>query len=89
MILRFTDKTRARPFRTPLLWVVAPLSVAGCALLFFSLGTESKLVFFSWAGIGLVLYFCYGFWKSNVRRGVVEVHEMDDDISPPSVPPIE
>ncbi|MGN6423969.1 MAG: amino acid permease [Asticcacaulis sp.] len=89
MILRFTDKTRARPFRTPLLFVVAPLSIAGCALLFINLDKTSWFVFFGWTAIGLVLYFCYGFWKSNVRRGVVEVHEMDDDIPPPSVPPIE
>jgi len=89
MILRFTDKTRVRPFRTPFLWVVAPVSIIGCALLFFSLGKVSQMVFFSWAGIGLVLYFCYGFWKSNVRRGVVEVHELDDDVPPSSVPPIE
>ena len=88
MILRFTDKNRPRPFRTPGLFVIAPLSIAGCLLLFFSLGKESKEVFFGWTALGLILYFAYGFWKSNVRRGVVEVHELDDDIPPPSVPPI-
>ncbi len=83
MILRFTDKNRVRPFKTPLLFIVAPLSIAGCLLLFFSLGIESKQVFFGWTALGLVLYFGYGFWQSNVRKGVIEVHEEDADLPPP------
>ena len=78
MILRFTDKTRVRPFRTPLLFVVAPLSIIGCLLLFFSLGIESKMVFVGWTIIGLVLYFAFGFWNSNVRRGVEDDTDLDD-----------
>jgi APA family basic amino acid/polyamine antiporter len=83
MILRFTDKNRPRPFKTPALFILAPLSIAGCALLFFSLGMESKMVFFGWTVIGLVLYFAYGYWKSNVRHGIVEDHENDTDLPPP------
>jgi APA family basic amino acid/polyamine antiporter len=83
MILRFTDKTRNRPFKTPLLWIIAPLSIFGCVLLFVSLGTESKQVFFGWTAIGLVLYFAYGFWHSNVRKGIIEDHENDADLPPP------
>jgi APA family basic amino acid/polyamine antiporter len=70
MILRFTDKDRPRPFRTPLLFVVAPASIVGCAVLFLSLDSKSKGLFAVWTLIGLVFYFSYGFWKSNVRRGV-------------------
>jgi APA family basic amino acid/polyamine antiporter len=76
MILRVTDKSRRRPFRTPLLWVVAPLSVLGCVVLFLSLPVTAKLVFLVWALMGLALYFSYGFWRSNVRRGVID---SDDD----------
>jgi APA family basic amino acid/polyamine antiporter len=78
MILRFTDKSRKRPFRTPLLFVVAPLSILGCVVLFMSLGPQSKGLFAVWSVLGLVLYFCYGFWKSNVRRGVVDDVDLDD-----------
>ena len=81
MILRITDKTRVRPFRTPLLFVVAPLSILGCLVLFFSLGIQSKVLFFVWALLGLVLYFCYGFWRSNVRHGVVDTVDLDDSAS--------
>jgi APA family basic amino acid/polyamine antiporter len=83
MVLRFTDKDRPRPFKTPALFIIAPLSIAGCALLFFSLGAESKMVFFGWTALGLVLYFAYGYWKSNVRHGILEDHENDTDLPPP------
>ena len=78
MILRFTDKTRHRPFKTPLVFVVAPLSILGCVVLFMSLNMESKILFTGWAAIGLVFYFLFGFWNSNVRRGVVDVVELDE-----------
>jgi basic amino acid/polyamine antiporter, APA family len=75
MILRVSDPTRVRPFRTPLLFVVAPLSILGCAVLFLSLNKESKEVFFAWTAIGLVFYFLYGYRHSNVARGVLEVDD--------------
>lgn len=84
LILRVRDPGRHRPFRTPLLWVVAPLSVAGCLLLFFSLGIESKMVFLVWTLLGLAIYFLYGYRTSHVGRGIVEVHE--DDAGIPQVP---
>src|SRR4051812_2647962 len=84
MILRVKDPARPRPFRTPALFVVAPLSIAGCALLFLNLNVESKLLFVSWTVIGLVVYFLYGYKHSHVARGVVEVGELDPD-APPSV----
>ena len=81
MILRVTDKTRHRPFKTPLVFVLAPLSIIGCVVLFLSLGIESKGVFVVWTALGLILYFCYGFWHSNVRRGYEEDVPLDDSAS--------
>jgi APA family basic amino acid/polyamine antiporter len=79
MVLRFTDPNRPRPFRTPILFVVAPLSIAGCLLLFFSLGIESKELFTFWTLAGLVFYFLYGYRKSHLARGIVEVPELAAD----------
>jgi APA family basic amino acid/polyamine antiporter len=79
MVLRFTARERHRPFRAPLLFVVAPLSILGCLVLFVSLPIEAKLLFPIWSAIGLVLYFSYGFWRSNLRRGVVEIEPLDED----------
>ena len=41
-----------------------------------------------WGGVGLVIYFLYGYRKSHLGRGRVEVHETDADAPPPPVPPI-
>jgi APA family basic amino acid/polyamine antiporter len=76
MILRKKDPSRPRPFRTPAIFLVAPLSIAGCALLFINLNNESKLLFVSWTVIGLIVYFLYGYRHSQVGRGIVEVPEM-------------
>lgn len=70
MVLRFTDPNRVRPFKTPFIWVVAPASILGCAVLFMSLDGKSKGLFAVWTALGLVFYFSYGFWRSNVRHGV-------------------
>ena len=88
MILRLTDPARPRPFRTPLIWLVAPLSIAGCLLLFFSLGIESKMLFLVWTIAGLVVYFLYGYRKSNVGRGIMEVPELDPEAPPLAAAPM-
>ncbi|HEX6742370.1 MAG TPA: amino acid permease, partial [Sphingomicrobium sp.] len=76
MVLRKKDPGRARPFRTPAIYLVAPLSIAGCLLLFVNLNNESKLLFVAWTTLGLIFYFLYGFRHSHVARGLVEVPEL-------------
>ncbi|WP_295241894.1 amino acid permease [uncultured Brevundimonas sp.] len=88
LVLRVKDPNRRRPFRTPLIWVFAPLSAFGCAFLFWNLPHDAKMVLPIWGGIGLLIYFAYGYRKSHLGRGVVEVHETDGDVPPPPVPPI-
>ena len=68
--------------------VVAPLAAIGCVYLFFSLSTETKLLFVAWAAIGLVVYFLYGYRRSHVGRGIVEVPELDADAPPGPVAPM-
>jgi basic amino acid/polyamine antiporter, APA family len=82
LILRRTDPGRHRPFRTPLIMITAPVAIAGCVYLFFSLSLETILLFFGWALVGLVVYFLYSRNRSHVGRGLVEVHESDADIPP-------
>ena len=88
LVLRVKDPNRKRPFRTPLIWVFAPLSAFGCAFLFWNLPHDAKMVLPIWGGVGLVIYFLYGYRKSHLGRGRVEVHETDADAPPPPVPPI-
>ena len=88
MILRRTDPTRHRPFRTPMVWLICPLAAAGCVFLFFQLSGYTELMFLGWTVIGLVVYFSYSRSRSHVGRGSIEVHELDADAPPTSVPPI-
>jgi APA family basic amino acid/polyamine antiporter len=67
-ILRFKDPSRARPFRVPFGPVVVPGLGALTSLgLMFYLPPTSWLRFFAWLGVGLVIYFCYGFRRSRLR----------------------
>ncbi|WBY07412.1 amino acid permease [Sphingomonas sp. 7/4-4] len=85
LVLRRTDPTRHRPFRTPFIVVTAPIAILGCAYLFYSLGYETKMMFFIWAAIGLVVYFAYSRRKSHVGRGIIDVHEPEayEELEPP------
>jgi APA family basic amino acid/polyamine antiporter len=82
LAMRRRQPHRRRPFRAPLIWLFAPLSIAGCALLFVFLPWQAQMRFFIWAGIGLVFYFAYGYRHSHVGRGVTEVPELDKDAPP-------
>ncbi|BBB10004.1 amino acid permease [Sphingopyxis sp. EG6] len=75
MLLRKTEPSRVRPFRTPALWLIGPLTMAGCVFLFLNLPFEAMLVLPGWAAIGFVVYFAYGYRKSHLGQGLVEVHE--------------
>ena len=70
MILRRTEPDRARPFRTPVLWLVGPLAMGGCVLLFFSLGWDPTIKFFCiWAVLGLAAYFLFARSRSHLAPG--------------------
>ncbi len=88
MVLRRTDPSRHRPFRTPAIAVVAPLAILGCIYLFFSLSAYTLGLFVAWAVIGLAVYFLYSRGHSHVGHGLVEVHEDDPGIPPQPVPPL-
>ncbi|ALC13937.1 amino acid permease [Sphingopyxis sp. 113P3] len=88
LALRVKDPSRHRPFRTPFVWVVAPVAAFGCVFLFWNLPIDAKLVLPIWGVVGLVIYFLYGYRRSHVGRGIVEVHEDDPDAPPPPVPPV-
>lgn len=68
MVLRRTQPDRHRPFRTPAVWVVGPLAVAGCAYLFVSLPRITQGRFWVWTAIGAVVYFLYGYRRSPLGK---------------------
>jgi len=84
MVLRVTEPSRARPFKTPLVWVVGPLAVLGSLLLFFSLGWNPTIKFFCvWAIIGLIVYFAYARRRSHLAPGNEHLlHGMPEKLPP-------
>jgi APA family basic amino acid/polyamine antiporter len=69
MVLRKQQPNRHRPFRTPFLWIVGPLAMAGCALLFISLGMLTIKLFLIWFAIGMAVYFLYSRKRSHLANG--------------------
>ena len=76
LMLRRVQPNRPRPFRTPMAWVVCPLAVLGCALLFVNLSWVAKSVFVVWALIGLVFYAAYGKRRSHLAPGNAQPEDL-------------
>ena len=79
LVLRYTDPSRARPFRVPFVWPVTILGAAACIYTMFGLPGTAWKRFGIWLVIGLALYFTYGFRHSTLRRGTPPV-----PITPPA-----
>lgn len=68
MILRITNASRKRSFRTPFIWLVGPLALIGCVCLFLLLPLFTIGIFFGWALLGLVVYSLYGYRRSTMAQ---------------------
>jgi len=60
LVLRISRPNYHRPFRTPLVWIVAPLGMAMCIFMMAFLPLDTWLRLVVWTIIGLVIYFAYG-----------------------------
>jgi APA family basic amino acid/polyamine antiporter len=60
LVLRIIEPTQPRPFRTPAVYIVAPLGALSSAFLMFGLPFDTWLRFGIWLVIGLLLYAFYG-----------------------------
>lgn len=68
LLLRMRRPELHRDFRTPALWLVAPLGVLFSLALMASLPAITWLRFGVWLGLGLVLYASYGVRHSKLAR---------------------
>ena len=68
MILRIKKPRAKRPFRTPFIWIVAPMGVAMSALMMVFLPEETWIRLVLWTALGLLIYFAYGIWHAKPAR---------------------
>ncbi|MCA0202689.1 MAG: amino acid permease, partial [Proteobacteria bacterium] len=57
LVMRQRDPSRARTFRTPAVWILAPIAILGCLYLMWSLPTATQTFFLIWNALGLMGYF--------------------------------
>jgi len=67
IILRKSDPTRPRPFKTPLVPIVPILGVIVCAAMIIGLDSKTQLTALIWMIIGLVIYFSYSKKNSKLQ----------------------
>ena len=68
LVLRVKEPARERPFRVPLVWVVAPLGIVACLFVMLGLPRQAWERFGIWLVIGVVLYALYGYRHSRLRN---------------------
>jgi len=68
LILRLREPNRDRPFKTPLLMVVAPLGIITNVALMSLLDSKAQQFALIWMAIGLAVYFVYSRNKSNLNE---------------------
>jgi basic amino acid/polyamine antiporter, APA family len=67
LVLRVKEPARLRPFRVPLVWVVAPLGIAACLFVMAGLPRQAWERFAVWLVIGAFVYAFYGYRHSRLR----------------------
>jgi APA family basic amino acid/polyamine antiporter len=68
MILRVKRPKAKRPFRTPYIWIVAPMGIIMCSLMMAFLPEETWIRLVLWTILGVAIYFCYGAWRKGTPR---------------------
>lgn len=69
LVLRVRRPELPRGFRTPAVWIVAPLGILFSLALIWGLPFVTWARFAIWMVIGFVVYFAYGIRRSHLARG--------------------
>jgi APA family basic amino acid/polyamine antiporter len=75
LVLRKTNPSQPRPFRTPLVPLVPILGIIFNGYMMYSLGLVNWIRLIVWLAIGMVIYFTYGIKNSRLQRGELVVPE--------------
>ncbi|HKX33131.1 MAG TPA: amino acid permease [Blastocatellia bacterium] len=66
LVLRITQPDIERPFKTPLVFVVAPLGALFSIAMMYFLPGDTWIRLIVWMAIGIVIYFVYGIHNSRI-----------------------
>ncbi len=67
MLLRVREPNAPRPFRTPLVWVVAPAGLMICLTMMYGLPAATWARLGIWTAVGFAIYFGYGVFHAAHR----------------------
>jgi APA family basic amino acid/polyamine antiporter len=67
LVLRVREPNLVRPFKAPWIWFVAPMGALSAMYLMYYLPWRTWERLLIWLGIGLVLYFVYGYRHSKLN----------------------
>jgi len=68
LVLRVAEPERERPFRTPWVWLVAPLGIVSCGALMIFLPRVTWVRFFVWLLVGLSFYLSMVVWNERLQE---------------------
>ncbi|NBV05662.1 MAG: amino acid permease [Proteobacteria bacterium] len=68
LILRIKRPELKRPFRCPVVFVIAPLAIVSCSYLMYNLLVKTGMPFVIWFAIGILVYAFYGYGKSPLNK---------------------
>jgi len=71
LVLRVSKPDVKRPFRTPAVWIVAPLGIVMCGAMMVWLPLDTWLRLVVWTVIGLLIYFGYSISHAKPPRWVI------------------
>jgi APA family basic amino acid/polyamine antiporter len=74
MVLRVRMPRAIRPFRTPFVWIVAPLGIGMCLFMMVFLPLDTWLRLAGWTVIGLAIYLAYGVRNARPTRFHIQEH---------------
>jgi APA family basic amino acid/polyamine antiporter len=75
LYLRISAPGLTRSFKTPIVWLTAPIGAIGCVFLISGLPGPTWLRLFIWMAIGLVVYFGYAHRHARFREGATALAE--------------
>ena len=71
MVLRIRRPNARRPFRTPFVWVVAPLGIIMCGAMMAWLPIDTWIRLVVWTIIGVVIFAVYSAWHAKPPRFII------------------